>query len=138
MNPGMSLQIYRNDATIMHGFISHFMPKLTDTIGLRPTDQDFFIKDPIWNGWFGVKDFDTKIYWSNIKYTDTDIELDKVKFTIDDYEGHGLFVLDFPAYKNLIIEAHQEVVHWLWGSDSEVTVSIKDFDMDFKGQFKLD
>ena len=127
------LQIYRDDATIMHRFISYFVPSLTDTIGERPTEQDVEIKDPIWNGWFGIDDFDTWIYWNDIKYTDTDVELDKVKFTMESYEGHGLFVLDFPAYKNLLIEAHQEVVHWLWGSESEVTISIKDFDVDFKG-----
>ena len=57
---------------------------------------------------------------------------------MEDWEGHGLFYVDFPAYKSLVIEAHQEVSHWLWGSESDVTISIKDFDMDFKGQFKLD
>lgn len=73
-----------------------------------------------------------------MKYVDTDIELDKVVFNIEDWEGNGLFFIDFPAYKSLVIEAHQEVSHWLWGSNSDIKISIKDFDIDFKGQFKLD
>ena len=96
------------------------------------------MKDPIWNGWFGVDTFDTQVHWENIRYTDADIELDKIIFSLDDYEGHGLFRLDFPAYKKLIIEAHQKVFHWLWGSESDLKISIIDLELDFKGRFQLD
>ena len=139
MNPGMMLQIHRDDATVVQKFFTHFLPTIADTeLGDRPNHYSIYIKDPIWNKWFGVETFDTEIDWVNIYYADTKVELDKIKFSLESWEGHGLFYFDFPAYENLIIEAHQYLRHWLFGRESEIRINIIDFDMDFKGQFKLD
>ena len=102
----MMLNINQGDATIIQKFVTHFLPTIADAeLGERPTHYFFEIKDPIWNGWFGLKTFDTQVFWEHIEYTDADIELDKIKFGIENWEGHGLFSFDFPAYKNLIIKA---------------------------------
>ena len=83
MNAGMMLCIASGDTTIMQKFITHFLPTVADAkLGERPSHYFFEIKDPIWNGWFGVKELDTQIFWEHITYEDTDIELDKVKFDL--------------------------------------------------------
>ena len=103
----MMLKVHQQDTTVVQKWITHFLPSIADTaLGDRPNHYSIYIKDPIWNKWFGIEDFDTEIIWSNIWYTDSKVNLDKVKFNLDNYKGHGLFYLDFPAYENLAIEAH--------------------------------
>ena len=41
----------------------------------------------------------------NIEYSDTDIRMENIKFGLTDYEGFGLVVIDFPAFKDFTIKA---------------------------------
>jgi hypothetical protein len=105
------------------------LPRVLDPqLGERPTEYDLWISDP-----FGIGgDLDTKVEWRNIQYSDTDIRMQDVKFGLADYEGAGLFTIDFPAFREFTIRARQTVLAWFWPvTNTEVELSFKDFDLDF-------
>ena len=86
---------------------------------------------------------ESSIEWKNIRYVVTDIEYDKVTFELDEWEGHGLFSFDFPAFKDFEFKADQTFYApwfptWLLNQDTSIQFIVKDFDIDFKGQFQLD
>lgn len=49
---------------------------------------------------------ESSLEWTNIQYIITDVEYDKVTFKLDEYEGHGLFYFDFPAFHDFEFSAH--------------------------------
>lgn len=64
--------------------------------------------------------------------------MEKVQFGIGEEYGTGIIALDFPALKDWDIKAHQHFNAWVWPSESEINVHIKDFDVDFKTSLRLD
>jgi len=74
---------------------------------------------------------------SDIKYEITDVEFDKVKFSIES-DIDGQVIIDFPAFKDFEVSASQTIhawwfPEWLLNKETEVHLTIKDFDVDFKG-----
>jgi hypothetical protein len=64
--------------------------------------------------------------------------MNRVKLNIDEEFGTNVIAFDFPALKDWDISAHQHFNAWIWPSDSEVSIHIKDFDIDFKTSLRLD
>jgi hypothetical protein len=135
MNPGMMLNVQGDDAQLIRTYCTFFLPHvLSSQFGWRPRWYEATIADPFGDP-FGLGG--TRIEWSDINYEITDVEFDEVKFSIES-DIDGQVVIDFPAFKDFELSASQAIhawwfPEWLLAKETEVHLSIKDLDIDFKG-----
>ena len=107
MNPGMGFNLNGNDIKLFRKYSQFFLPNIaSQPLGWRPDWYGIAFSDP-WHDWFGIGQyFESTIEWTDIRYVVTDIEYDKVTFELDEWDGNGLFVFDFPAFKDFEFKAH--------------------------------
>ena len=117
LNAGMGLSINGNDAALIRKYCTFFLPNIVaHELGSRPNWYAITFGDPFGDPFDLGEDVESTIEWSNIRYEITDVEYDQVTFSLDEWEGHGLFVFDFPAFKDFELRAHQTFYAW-WFPD---------------------
>merc|ERR1740117_2832690 len=79
-----------------------------------------------------------KVEWTNITYTNADLDIKDMKINLTTAHDTPMVKVNLPAFKKWEIDAHQEVNTWILPSDSKVELIFKDFDIDFKSNFKVD
>jgi hypothetical protein len=107
MNAGMGFNLNGDDIQVFRKYSAFFLPFVTShPFGQRPEFYIITFSDPFGDP-FGIgEEMESSIEWTNIQYIVTDVEYDKVNFSLDDYEGHGLFYFDFPAFHDFEFKAH--------------------------------
>ena len=72
MNPGMILNLYGNDISLVRRYITYFLPTVGQVaIGNRPSYYKIEIEDPFGDP-FGLGKLAT-VKWEDIKYEITDV-----------------------------------------------------------------
>jgi hypothetical protein len=90
-------------------------------------DFDLFFE---WFAWHFV--------WTNIEYSEAQLDIADIKLRFSHRFDKRLIKFDFPAIKEWEIKAHQHVNSWILPHESDVKLVIKDFDVDFDSDLKLD
>ena len=78
------------------------------------------------------------VKWTDIEYEQPTLDVNDIQFGIGRAYENNVIVFDFPAIKDWVISAHQSVNSWFLPNDDDISIEIKDFDVDFKMALKLD
>lgn len=132
MNPGMMLRVDEFSVEAMKSVITRLLPVYVHQDMGLPSEYHYEYTSRI-------PGLDWKVDWEDIKYSDLDLKMEDIRFELTRMDGTwGEVLMDIPALKYWEISANQKFDHWYLPSNSEIYMTIENFDIDFGIDLKLD